>query len=147
MFRQVLILPSQPLRYSVSCASTTSVFFPLQFYVWNDIFSSLLSGSGSFVRNKLIYMLKTVQTFTDLSLVELSHYAHLFAANRKRVARWNMVTLVRPNMSWTLRYRRISNSAPKHDGEESCLMNFVLPWNLGFWNMLRPNSVAVSYVL
>jgi hypothetical protein len=25
-------------------------------------------------------------------------------------------------------------------------MNFVLPWNLGFWNMLRPNSFAVRYV-
>jgi hypothetical protein len=64
--------------------------------------------------------------------MELSHYSHLFAANSKYVARWNMISLIRPNISGTIPYRGISSAAPKHDGEESCLMNFVLPWNLGF---------------
>ena len=58
----------------------------------------------------------------------------------------HMVMLILRNVSWALLYLGISSSAPKHGGEESCLMNFVLPWNLGFWNMLRPNSVAVRYV-
>ena len=31
-----------------------------------------------------------------------------------------------------LLYPGISSAAPQHDEEESCLMKFVLPWNLGF---------------
>jgi hypothetical protein len=45
------------------------------------------------------YMLKTVSTFTHRSFVELSHYAHRFAAISNCVARLNMVTLIRPNIS------------------------------------------------